>query len=98
MRSSCREAIGRRVVFLNPDDIRALGLKEGQWVDLISHFEGEQRRVYGFKVVPYDIPRRCAAAYYPETNPLVHLRNVAEGSNQPASKSIVITVEAARSG
>ncbi|MEA2733921.1 MAG: hypothetical protein QOE14_372, partial [Humisphaera sp.] len=83
---------GRRVIFMNPADIASLGLKEGQWVDLISHFEGEQRRVHGFKVVSYDIPQKCAAAYYPETNPLVHLRNVADGSNQPASKSIVITV------
>ncbi|MEA2711237.1 MAG: hypothetical protein QOF78_3838 [Phycisphaerales bacterium] len=83
---------GRRVVFMNPADIASLGFKEGQWVDLISYFEGEQRRVHGFKIVSYDIPSRCAAAYYPETNPLVHLRNVADGSNQPASKSIVITV------
>ena len=86
---------GRRVVFLNADDIAALGLHEGQWVDLTSHFEGETRQAFGFKVVPYEIPRKCAAAYYPETNPLVHLRNVAEGSNQPASKSIVITVSPA---
>jgi formate dehydrogenase major subunit len=43
-------------------------------------------------IVPYDIPRRCAATYYPETNPLVPLRHVADGSNQPASKSIVITL------
>ena len=45
-----------------------------------------------FKVVSYDIPRGCAATYYPESNPLVSLRHVAEGSNQPASKSVVITV------
>ena len=83
---------GRRVIFMNQADIAALGLKPDQWVDLTSHFEGEQRQAFGFKVVPYEIPRRCAAAYYPETNPLVHLRNVAVGSNQPASKSIVITV------
>src|SRR4030095_6319711 len=75
----------------HPDDTAPLGLYGGQWVDLTSHFEGEQRRAFGFKVVPYEIPRRCAAAYYPEANPLVHLRNVAVGSNQPASKSILIT-------
>src|SRR3989441_3108967 len=34
---------GRRVVFLNPDDIRLGGFHEGQTVDLISHFEGEER-------------------------------------------------------
>jgi len=84
---------GRRVIFLNPDDIREFGFPDGQWVDLASHFEGCERRVESFLVVPYEIPRRCAATYYPETNPLVPITHVAEGSNQPASKSIVITLK-----
>jgi molybdopterin-dependent oxidoreductase alpha subunit len=84
---------GRHVIFMNVDDIREQGLHEGQWVDLISEYEGETRRVNRFKVVTYEIPRGCAAAYYPEANPLVPLRHVAEGSNQPASKSVVITVK-----
>ncbi len=87
---------GRRVVFLNTDDMSRLGLQKDQWVDLVSHFEGEKRRAERFKVVPYQIPVGCAAAYFPETNVLVPIRSVAEGSNQPVSKSIVITVEACR--
>ncbi len=83
---------GRRVIFINPEDARAMGFAKGQWVDLTSHFEGEQRRANRFMIVPYEIPRRCAATYYPESNPLVPLRQVADGSNQPASKSIVITL------
>jgi anaerobic selenocysteine-containing dehydrogenase len=83
---------GRRVIFMNPLDLRELGLVDGQWVDLISHFEGEQRMAKQFKIVEYEIPPRCCATYYPESNPLVPLRHVAEGSNQPASKSIVITL------
>jgi anaerobic selenocysteine-containing dehydrogenase len=86
---------GRRVLFLNAEDMRELGLARGQWVNLISHFEGEQRIAKRFMVVPYDIPRKCAATYYPEANPLVPLRHVAWGSNQPASKSIVITITSA---
>jgi molybdopterin-dependent oxidoreductase alpha subunit len=84
---------GRRVVFLNSDDIGRLGLEKDQWVDLISHFESETRRADRFKVVPYEIPVGCAAAYYPETNVLVPLRSTADGSNQPASKSLVISIE-----
>jgi molybdopterin-dependent oxidoreductase alpha subunit len=84
---------GRRVVFLNEKDINRLALKRDQWVDLISHFEGETRRAERFKVVPYQIPVGCAAAYYPETNVLVPVRSVAVGSNQPVSKSVVITIE-----
>jgi molybdopterin-dependent oxidoreductase alpha subunit len=85
---------GRRVVFLNRDDIKAAGLSEGQVVDLISHFEGEERVARRFAVVPYSIPRRCAATYFPETNVLVPLRSVAEKSNTPASKSVVISIQA----
>ena len=87
---------GRRVVFMNAEDVRRLGLRDAQSVDLISHFEGETRRAERFKVVTYDIPIGCTAAYFPETNVLVPIRDVADGSNQPASKSILITVEPAR--
>jgi molybdopterin-dependent oxidoreductase alpha subunit len=86
-------ANGRRVVFMNDVDIETRGLQKDQWVDLVSHFDGERRRAERFKVVPYPVPQGCAAAYYPETNVLVPVRAVSEGSNQPASKSIVITIE-----
>jgi molybdopterin-dependent oxidoreductase alpha subunit len=82
----------RRVVFLNPDDVREAGLAEGETIDLVSHFEGEERIARRFRVVPYSIPRRCAATYFPETNVLVPLRHVAELSNTPASKSVVISL------
>jgi hypothetical protein len=59
----------------------------------VSYFGVERRRAARFKVVPYEIPRGCAAAYYPETNVLVPVASVATGSNQPASKSIPITLE-----
>ena len=85
---------GRRVVFLNEEDIKERGLAKDQWVDLVSHYAEERRRAARFKVVPYEIPRGCAAAYYPETNVLVPINSVAAGSNQPASKSVVITLEA----
>ncbi len=82
----------RRVVFINKDDISGLGLKDGQKVDLTSHFAGRERHARGFSLVAYDIPRGCLAAYFPETNPLVALESVAEGSNTPASKSVVVTL------
>ncbi|HEV2132347.1 MAG TPA: molybdopterin dinucleotide binding domain-containing protein, partial [Longimicrobiaceae bacterium] len=82
----------RRVVMLNPDDIAELGLHERQVVDLVSHFRGEERIAHRFIVVPYAIPRRCAATYFPETNVLVPIGHSADRSNTPASKSVVITV------
>ncbi len=85
---------GRRVIFMNADDMRERNIAANQLVDIVSHFGSERRRAAKFKVVPYEIPRGCAAAYYPETNVLVPVASVAVGSNQPASKSIPITLEA----
>ena len=82
----------RRVVFLNPADVEEAGLSAGQVVDLVSHFEGEERTARRFIVVPYSIPRRCAAAYFPEANVLVPVRSVADKSNTPTSKSIPVSV------
>jgi molybdopterin-dependent oxidoreductase alpha subunit len=83
---------GRRVLFLNPLDMEARNLQAGQIVDIYSHFEGEVRKAPRFAIVPYAIARRSAAAYYPETNVLVPIRSVAAKSNQPAAKSIRITL------
>ncbi|MGD0304436.1 MAG: FdhF/YdeP family oxidoreductase [Candidatus Acidiferrales bacterium] len=83
---------GRRVIFLNPVDMQEQNLRTGQVVDIYSHFEGEVRRAPRFAIVPYAIARRSAAAYYPETNVLVPVRNVAAKSNQPVFKCIRITL------
>jgi molybdopterin-dependent oxidoreductase alpha subunit len=84
---------GRRVVLLNPEDIKEAHLTAGQLVDLISHFAGEERVARRFAVVPYSIPRRCAATYFPEANVLVPIGSVAEKSNTPASKSVIISLQ-----
>ena len=82
---------GRRVVFVNPLDIVDLGVEEGEIVDLVSEWrDGSERVAPRFRVVPYDTPRGCAAAYYPEANPLVPLDSTAIGSNCPTSKSVII--------
>jgi molybdopterin-dependent oxidoreductase alpha subunit len=86
---------GRRVVFMNADDMRDRGLDDGMVVDITSHYDGEQRYARRFRVVEYDVPRGCAAAYFPEANVLVAAGSVAEKSNTPASKSIVVSVERA---
>src|SRR5271155_1886113 len=83
---------GRRVLFLNPLDMKERNLQAGQIVDIYSHFEGEVRKAPRFAIVPYAIARRSAAAYYPETNVLISVCSVAAKSNQPAAKSIRITL------
>ncbi len=83
---------GRRVIFMNPQDVAERGLVQGQLVDLTSHFRGQTRVAPSFMVAPFDIPRGCTATYFPETNVLVPVDSVAEVSNTPTSKYVVITV------
>ncbi len=82
----------RRIVLLNAEDIAEQTLRAGQIVDLTSYFEGETRIARRFIIVAYNIPRRCAATYFPETNVLVPINSVAEKSNTPTSKYVIISV------
>ena len=89
---------GRRVVFVNPIDIAAFGLTDGDRVDLVSEFTNgdgqlQERTAKDFMVVAYSTPVGNAAAYYPETNSLVPLDHTAKASNTPVSKAIVIRLE-----
>ncbi|MDO5700813.1 MAG: FdhF/YdeP family oxidoreductase [Bowdeniella nasicola] len=86
---------GRRVVFVNPDDCRDLGLNDGDLVDIVSVWEDGERRAPTFRVVEYDTAKGCAAAYFPETNVLIPLDSTAETSNTPTSKSIIVRFEPA---
>ena len=83
----------RRVLFLHPDDAAERGLSEGDAVDLVNAHGGVRRIARNFLAIPYDIPRGCCATYYPEANVLVPIDSVAERSNTPTSKFVVITLE-----
>jgi anaerobic selenocysteine-containing dehydrogenase len=87
-------------VFVNPRDIEELGFRDGEIVDLVTHWEGDDhiRRAQDFRIVAYQTPRGSAAAYYPETNPLVPLDSTALGSNTPTSKSVIIRLERSGTG
>jgi molybdopterin-dependent oxidoreductase alpha subunit len=85
---------GRRVVFVNPDDLAALGIADGATVDIISEWkDGSERRVQAFRAVSYPSARGCAAAYFPEANALVPLESTAEKSNTPSSKEIIVRLQ-----
>ncbi|MGW2209694.1 FdhF/YdeP family oxidoreductase [Streptomyces sp. NPDC001781] len=84
----------RHVILVNPADLTELGLAQGDRVDLVSVWEdGTERRAENFEVVSYPAAKGSAAAYYPETNVLVPLDSVADVSNQPTSKGIVVRLE-----
>ncbi|SDM41624.1 oxidoreductase alpha (molybdopterin) subunit [Catalinimonas alkaloidigena] len=83
----------RRVVLMHEDDMTELGLQKEDRIDLFSHYDGVERAARSFLVVPYPIPRRCVATYFPEANVLVPHTRSARHSNQPVSKSVVITLQ-----
>ncbi|NEA32315.1 FdhF/YdeP family oxidoreductase [Streptomyces sp. SID13031] len=85
----------REVVFVNPDDLAELGLKDGQRVDIVSEFRGVERRAAGFRLVSYPTARGCVAAYYPETNVLMSADDLAKGSNTPVAKGLTVRLEPA---
>jgi len=84
----------RQVVLLHEADLAERGLRDGDRIDVTSHFEGETRTLRAFRAVAYDLPRGCAAAYFPEANALVPLGAFADKSLTPAYKSIPITLAA----
>ncbi|QMU65592.1 MAG: FdhF/YdeP family oxidoreductase [Flavobacteriaceae bacterium] len=83
----------RRVIFMNPKDMKNLGLNKLDKVNLTSHFNGEKREAKNFLVIPYSIPEQCTATYFPETNVLVPLKSKAAISGTPTSKTVIITIE-----
>lgn len=87
---------GRRVVFMNAEDMSSRGIAEADRVDIMSRSSSGQRTAPGFQVVRYELPKGCIAAYFPEANVLVPIEHTSTGSQQPASKSVVVTVRKSR--
>ncbi len=83
----------RRVILMNASDIERLHCKEGESVDLYNHHGGIERIARNFIIVSYPVPRGCSATYFPETNVLVPIDSVAEKSNTPTSKLVIITLK-----
>jgi len=86
----------REVLFMNPEDIAAAGYQPGELVDIETLWnDGVKRRMSGFKLVAYAIPRGNLAAYYPETNPLVPMNSIGDGTGTPTSKSVPVKISRA---
>ena len=84
----------RRVLFANIEDIKRLGYKSGDKVDIETIWDdGIKRSVEAFVLTPYDIPLGCLGAYYPETNPLVPLESYADLAITPTSKLIPVILK-----
>ena len=78
---------------MNDGDIQKAGFKKGDVVDIISKYEGIERKAEDFVVVPYSIPGQNIATYFPEANPVIPYNQYAKGSQTPISKSVVVQLQ-----
>ena len=83
----------RRVILMHPKDIESYHLQDRDLVDLFNFHNNTERVAQKFIVVPYNIPEKCCATYFPEANVLVPLNSTADKSNTPTSKSVVIKLK-----
>ncbi|GAA2093965.1 FdhF/YdeP family oxidoreductase [Streptomyces albiaxialis] len=83
----------RTLIFMNEDDMRERGLALFDEVDVTSIArDGSTRSLAGYKAVPYDIPKGCAAGYMPEMNVLCAIGDHSTQSDQPLMKNVTVTV------
>jgi molybdopterin-dependent oxidoreductase alpha subunit len=85
----------RRVILMNPEDMQQLGFVAGQPVDLASTEADRPRLGRLFHAIPYNIPRGCAAAYFPEANHVVPIGHTDAESSTPASKGVPVMIRPA---
>ncbi|WP_210210016.1 FdhF/YdeP family oxidoreductase [Pseudolabrys taiwanensis] len=90
---------GRNVVLMNEKDMARLALKKGDMLILSTAVDdGIRRELGGLIVLPYDIPEKCIAGYYPECNVLIPLWHFAKESKVPAAKSVPVRVTVQHEG
>ncbi len=83
----------RRVILMNKLDIEEANLVKGNLVDIYNYSDGVERVAHKFIIVEYNIPRKCVATYFPETNVLVPINSTAKKSNTPTSKSVIVELK-----
>jgi molybdopterin-dependent oxidoreductase alpha subunit len=85
----------RRAILMNPQDMQQLGFVAGQPVDLVGVETDRPRLARLFHAIPYNIPRGCAAAYFPEANLIVPIGHTDPESCTPASKAVPVIIRPA---
>jgi molybdopterin-dependent oxidoreductase alpha subunit len=100
MNDRYRGISGRRdVVFANPQDLAALGLREGDRIDVEAVARDgtpNGRALRGLIAVPFGIAPGSLAMYYPEGNALLALDEHDRRSGTPGYKSIRVRLVASQ--
>lgn len=84
----------RDVLFMHPEQMTHMGLVAGQRVDVTAVYASGDRVLNGLKLMPFDLPLDCVAAYYPEANDLIPLEHHVPRAHTPAYKSIPVRIRA----
>lgn len=88
-----RGITGRRdVIFANADDLAAIGLANGDVVDVVA---ASGRVLAKQTLVTYAIARGSIAAYFPEANSLIALDDYDRRSGTPSYKSVAVRLRRA---
>ncbi|TDW21858.1 FdhF/YdeP family oxidoreductase [Kribbella kalugense] len=83
----------RTLILMNPDDMRARSIKQGDLVDITATArDGSTRVLREYRALRYDMPRGNSAGYMPEMNVLVAANDYSTQSDQPLMKNIRIRV------
>ncbi|SNS39002.1 FdhF/YdeP family oxidoreductase [Actinacidiphila glaucinigra] len=83
----------RTLVLMNPADMRARDIGPGTLVDITATAkDGSRRALTGYRALPYDMPRGCAAGYMPEMNVLIAANDYSSQSDQPLMKNVKVAI------
>ncbi|WP_207891353.1 FdhF/YdeP family oxidoreductase [Nocardioides jejuensis] len=83
----------RELIFMNAADMKARGLKQGDFVDITSTSrDGSQRHLKRYLALEYNLPQGSAAGYMPEMNVLIGIADYSTQSDQPLMKNVQVTV------
>ena len=77
---------------MNKSDMEENSWEEFDEVSITSEFDQKTVTSDRWRVVEYDIPRGTVATYFPEANVLIPLNSVADKSNTPTSKSVIVNI------
>ncbi|MCB1567725.1 MAG: FdhF/YdeP family oxidoreductase [Xanthomonadales bacterium] len=90
-----RDVVGdRRVLFVNPEDMAARNLLDGDRVDIEAVIDdGIDRCVRAFTLRGFDIARGCVAAYFPEASGLVPASHYSADTRTPIYKEVPVRIK-----
>ncbi|MDZ7741286.1 MAG: FdhF/YdeP family oxidoreductase [Bacteroidota bacterium] len=83
----------RRVAFMNKEDMKALGIKAEQLIDISGKTNGKEKMLKRYFAIPHKIKKGSIAVYFPEANILFPIDHHGVEFPTPAFKSLPVRVK-----